>query len=118
MTLYTHADDLETVYEYMREVLSQLTDALLELFTPSRVQITIESTYLNDVMQELRDLDDASVEECIPDGWVPKTLKLVETLATAGADYYVNNQAVDDIKHSARALKTSISRVKGKLGAT
>lgn len=100
----------------MRDVLRQLTDALSKLFTPGRVQTIIESTYLNDVMQELRGLDDTSVEECITDELVSKTLNLAETLTTATG--YYDNCRMEEVQWSARVLKANIARVKAGLGAT
>ncbi|KAL1946056.1 hypothetical protein VTO73DRAFT_15183 [Trametes versicolor] len=110
------ASDLESVRTYTRDVLTKLTHALLELFSKDRVQTTIESKHLSNVMGKLCDLDDARVEASIPDELVPDILDLAKTLATA-ADYY-DNTCVDEIQGSARELKANIARVKCKLAAT
>lgn len=108
--------DLETVRENTQDVLTNVADALLELFAKDRTQTTMESTYLNDVMRKLGDLDDTRVGECITDDLVPKILNLAEKLATANA--YANTILVEGIQESARALKANIARVKCMPGMT
>lgn len=99
----------------MRDVLTRLTGTLLELFEKDQVRATIESTYLDDIMQKLRNLDDACLEDCIPDELIPDILDLAEMLATA-ADYYDDNW-VDSIQSSACRFHENIDRVKcGKSG--
>lgn len=108
------ASDPDTVRAYTQEVFTELARTLTELFAKDQVRTTVESTYLDDVMRKLCDLDDTCVEECVPDELVPRILDLTETLATA-ADYY-DNRWVSEIQDSARKLKANIVRVKCKPG--
>lgn len=112
------AKDLDTARVHTRDVLTQLTRALLELFSTGQVRTTIESTYLDDVMRKLRDFDDARVGECINDELVPDILNLTEWLATT--DGYADDdwRWVKYIQGSARTLKVNIIRVKCRPGTT
>lgn len=105
---------LESLRDHTRDVLTKLTHALLELFAKDRVRTTIESTYLDDVMRKLRDLDDARVGECIPDELVPEILDLAQKLVATRE--YDEDRWVNGIQDSARALKANIARVKCNFG--
>ncbi len=108
--------DLETVRAYTRDVLTELTHALLELFTKGQ-GAAIESKYLEDVLRKLRDFDDTRVEECIPDELVPEISHLVEKLTRA--KNYDEYRRGKDIQLSARTIKANITHVKcGKPGTT
>lgn len=117
LTLYIDADDWKTVRAYTRDVLTKLTRAVPEMFAKDGVPTTEESTYLNDVMRTLGDLDDTRVGEFISDALVPKILDLAEMLKTANR-YYSDRRVGRSIQSSARALKANIARVKCYLGTT
>lgn len=107
---------LETARAYMQDFFRQLTFTLLQLFAEDQVRTNIESTYLDDVMRKLRDIDDPHMKEWIPDDLVPQILDLAEKLATA--NHYADDEWVDNIKGCARAFKANITRVKCKPDST
>lgn len=110
------ADDLDTVCTYTQEVLAELTHTLLELLAKDQARIAIESTYLDDVMEKLRGLDDTIVGGYFPDALVPEILDLTEKLARTNA--YADDVRVDSIQHSAHVLKAKIPSVKCMPGTT
>lgn len=116
LTLALPANDLETIRVCMRNVLTELTHTLLELFAKDQVRTTIKSTDLEDVMRELCDLNNTRVDECIPDELVPEILHLTEKLTTAKD--YDEDFRVTHIRSFARRLKTNIARVKCKPPST
>lgn len=115
LTSYTHTEDPKTIRECMRDVVAELTHALLELFVQGQVQTIITSMCLDGAMPKLCGLNDAHVEDCIPAELVPKILDLEEVL-TATTGFY-DNRWIVEIKDSVRALKAKITYVRCKLGA-
>lgn len=94
----------------MRDVLAELTRIVLGLFAEEKVHTTIEATYLDNVMGRLRDLDDARIEEYIPDDLVPEILRLASILETASN--YADHYWVQSLQSHAKRFKLNITRVK------
>lgn len=101
---------METVRAYTRDVIVELTRILLELFAQDKVQTTIDSCLIFCVVWPLSDLNDDSVEQCVPDDFVPHILRLAEKLETA-SDYH-NDCWERDIKRCARQFREKVIRVK------
>ncbi|OJT11010.1 hypothetical protein TRAPUB_12464 [Trametes pubescens] len=110
------ANDRETVRAYTQDVLAELTSTLLGLFAEDNVRKTIDSLDIYLVMSTLSHLDDARVEECVPDDLVPDILNLVEKLETASD--YVDNYWVPRIEEHARTFKAKLVRVKNTQSTT
>lgn len=110
------ADNLETVYGYTRDVLVELTRTLLGLFAENTVRATTESAHVENVLRQLLSLDDACIEECVPEDLVPDILHLAKTLETSTD--YTEHYYVQYLQMWARELKENIIRVKRKPGAT
>ncbi|KAL1945523.1 hypothetical protein VTO73DRAFT_2374 [Trametes versicolor] len=109
-------NDLETIRAYTGDVLAELTRILLDLFAQNKVHTTIKATYLDNIMRRLRELDDAQVEECIPDDLVPDISRLASILETASN--YADNSYIDNLQLWAGMFKVNIARVKRKLDTT
>ncbi|KAL1937848.1 hypothetical protein VTO73DRAFT_12741 [Trametes versicolor] len=107
---------LEAVCAYTRDVLAELTRTLLGLFAEEKVRTTVESTRLWSIMWGLSRLDDAHVEACIPENFVPDLVRLAEILETTSE--YVDNTWVPEIREAACILKANIIRVKHKPDTT
>lgn len=106
------ANALNTVCAYTRDVLAELTRTLLGLFAEEKVRTIVESTRLWSIIWGLSRLDDAHVEACIPEDFVPDIVRLAEILETNSE--YVDNTWVSEIQEQARIFKASIVRVKHK----
>lgn len=80
------------------------------------MRATIESAHLENVVRQLLSLDDACMEECVPEDLVPDILHFAKTLETASD--YTEHYYVQYLQMWARDFKENIMRVKRKPGAT